>query len=863
MAVSGPKVVPVSQRRTNVHRGGTARLSIGLIVSVMTLMAATAAQSKLLLNGTDCTLHEPLYNVTFDFNPLVSDLNHHVTSDEGDERFFFNVCEKPGNGTGNGTGEPRAYLVRQNKKITLGYEPHLQLDDGRIQFSFVGEPCGTNGSRRYTLDIILLCSYEHTPEDLRVIPSTPDQCRYFIFWDTPLACQPLEAQFKANRCSVREPTGARHEFDLMGLANANHEVALPGGARFVVSVCKPIRYGHLTMCPPGTGVCLVNGTDYLDFGQALPAPTLDATGQLVMEMRSKTAPCQNSRIVFTCGTEDGVYDSGPVYRGRRDNCTHEFLWRTPLACRDTRPCSVSNPITGTRYDLSLLANRTYSLTARDNRTYEVGVCRIPASSRCPLDAGACEVNDTLSVGLGAISNELHYETTGAPYLLYRSGAVCDGTTGRRWETKLEFICETDPVEGGRSGKVVPPTVVENGDCQLVVHFETVLVCEPALMACGAHNESAIDQYVDLTPLVDATRNYEARVTTPTGGQPDRRYFLNVCRPLVPQYGLSCRGGAAACEATFDGVTARNETTLGFPDVSLVVAGDTVLMKYLRGDPCPQDPVTNLSTTVAFRCAQTAGLGVPVLVEIEHGCHYRFEWDTAVICPPERTLTHVPGNCSFHNPATVGWFDANGTLTELAMCDKVPTVATVDYRTGTLNLQYTVQTEGTNCSSTKGVRTYNLTVTCAPAESRLERTEPTECFELLQRQTPDVCALVGRNATTPPSTTAAPPNVTSTTEPTTTETIGKHVQPASTGLGPFGIVLICLTVLSTLSGGTWYLVRRHPAHCRQLYALLLCRGILNKDDYPSTLYSRVDNSETSSLLLNPANVMSDSDDDMLI
>lgn len=98
---------------------------------------------------------------------------------------------------------------------------------------------------------------------------------------------------------------------------------------------------------------------------------------------------------------------------------------------------------------------------------------------------------------------------------------------------------------------------------------------------------------------------------------------------------------------------------------------------------------------------------------------------------------------------------------------------------------------------------------------------------------------------------------------TTETIGKHVQPAGTGPGPFGIVLICLTVLSTLTGGTWYLVRRHPAQCRQISSVLLCRGLLNKDDYPSTLYSRVDNSETSSLLLNPANVMSDSDDDMLI
>uniref|UniRef100_A0A1Y9H1X1 MRH domain-containing protein n=1 Tax=Anopheles dirus TaxID=7168 RepID=A0A1Y9H1X1_9DIPT len=860
MAASGPKVAPVSQRRTSVCRSGTARLSIGSIVTVLTVMAATAAQSKLLLNGTDCTLREPLYNVTFDFNALSSDLNHHVMSDEGDERFFFNVCDKPG---GNGTGEARAYLVRGDTKLTLGYEPHLQLTDGRIQFAFVGEPCAGNGSRRYTLDIILLCSYERTPADLRVIPHTPDQCRYFIFWDTPLACQPLAPQFQASRCAVRETAGARHEYDLMGLATGNHEVALPDGARFVVSVCKPVRYGHLTMCPPGTGVCLVNGTDYQDYGQALPAPTLDAAGQLVMELRSKATACQNSLIVFECGTEDGVDEAGPTYRGLRDNCTHEFRWRTSLACRDTRPCSVSNPITGTWYDLGPLANRTYRLTARDNRTYEVGVCRIPASSHCPLDAGACEVTAAQSVGLGAVSSELHYETTGAPYLLYRSGAVCDATSGRRWETKLEFICETDPVEGARSGAVVPPTVVENGDCQLVVHFETVLVCEPALMACGAYNESTIDQYVDLTPLVDAARNYEARVAAgpSTAQQPARRYFLNVCRPLVPEYGLSCRGGAAACEATFDGVTARNETTLGFPDVSLVVAGDTVLMKYLRGDPCPHDPLTNLSSTVAFRCDRTAGRGVPVLVEIEHGCHYRFDWPTAVICPPERALTYVPANCSFHNPATSGWFAANATLGELALCGQQPTVATVDYRTGTLNLQYTAQADA-NCTSTKGLRTYNVTVACAPQSSR-ERTEPARCFERVQQQSPGVCALVGRDPAASPTTTPAPTMASTTDAPTTDDTTGKHVQPAGTGLGPLGIVLICLTVLGTLSGGTWYLARRHPAHCRQLYALLLCRGILNKDDYPSTLYSRVDDGETSSLLLNPANVMSDSDDDMLI
>ncbi|XP_052900881.1 cation-independent mannose-6-phosphate receptor [Anopheles moucheti] len=691
--------------RVSPASGG--RLSIGFIIVTLALMT-TAAQSKLLVNGTDCIIREPLYNVTFDFNALSSDLNHHVMSEENNERFFFNVCDKEQPGKDNRTGT-RAYLVRQDKRITLGYEAHLQLNDGRMHFSFLGEPCG-NGSN-YTLDVILLCSYERTPTDLRVIPYTPDQCRYFIFWDTPLACQPLPTTLVANRCTVSDGTN-RHLYNLLPLGSANHELPLPDGSRFVVSVCKPVRYGHLTMCPPGTGVCLVNGTEYRDYGQAVSDPKIDPSGRLVMEMRSKSEACENSLVVFECGKDDGI-ETGPIYRGRKDNCTHEFVWRTALACRDTRPCSVTNPITGTRYDLGLLANRTYTLTARDNRTYEVGVCRIPASSHCPLDAGACEVSAKQSVGLGAISDELHYDTTGAPYLLYRSGAVCDASAERRWETRLEFICETDPVEDGRTGTVVPPIVVENGECQLVVHFETVLVCEPALMACGAYNESAIDQYVDLSPLMDSTQNYEAR----NRGEQGRRYFLNVCRPLVPQYGLSCRGGAAACEATFDGVTARNETTLGFPDVSLVVAGDTVLMKYLRGDPCRQDPLTNLSTTVAFRCSQTAGRGQPVLVEIEHGCHYRFDWATAVICPPELTVPFEPSNCSFHNPSTATWMPMNGVLDELSLCDKRP-VASVDYRTGSLNIRYT-EPDPVNCSTTNGVKTYNVTVACAP-DSPLDR-----------------------------------------------------------------------------------------------------------------------------------------------
>ncbi|XP_053678370.1 cation-independent mannose-6-phosphate receptor [Anopheles nili] len=857
----------MASRRVHVGRMscGTVRLLIcSFAVAVTTF--ATAAQSKLLLNGTGCTIREPMYNVTFDFNALSSDLNHHVTSEDNGERFFFNVCD----GTDTKAGEPQAYLVRPAGRITLGYEAHLQLDDGRLQFSFVGESCGHGAN--YSLDIVLLCSYERTPEGLRVIPHTPDQCRYFIFWDTPLACQPLpKALNTASRCAVKEGPGG-HEYNLQALAGANHEVPLLDGSRFVLSVCKPVRYGHLTMCPPGAGVCLVNGTTYTDLGQAVATPTIDGTGRLVMMMRSGAAPddpCRGSRILFECGSDELA---APEYLGQPTGCGHEFRWRTPDACRDTRPCTVSNPITGTRYDLGLLANRTYRLaTANGSHTYELGVCHIPASSQCALDSGACEITGTQSVGLGVISNELHYDTTGAPYLLYRSGAICDAKTKRRWETRLEFICETDPVEGGHTGAIVPPIVVENGDCQLVVHFETVLVCEPALMACGAYNESTIDQYVDLTPLADAASNYEALVGPGVfnGALPTKRYFLNVCRPLVPQFGLSCRGGAAACEATFDGVTARNETTLGFPDVSLVVAGQTVLMKYLRGDPCRADPLTNLSTTVSFRCVPAAGLGRPVLVEIEHECHYRFEWATGVICPPEVGLVFEKSNCTVRNGATGGEFGLDKLIPGgPSLCDKQP-IASVDYHLAVLNVYFTV---AENCSSSQGTKTYNLTINCG-TDSPLERSKPSNCSEVIKKQTPTVCALVGRKAAGTAAPTTLPTIITpGTDEPThtpdvtkapstTSEPVGTHVTPEG-GVGAFGVVLICLSVFVTLGTATWYLVWRHPDRRRQMHDLLLCRGNA-RDGFPRTMYSRVDNGEVSSLLLNPANILSDSDDDMLI
>ncbi|XP_050082389.1 cation-independent mannose-6-phosphate receptor [Anopheles aquasalis] len=877
-------------------------LILAYVGSLLATMATpTGGSSKLIINGTNCTLVEPLYNVSFDFRELSSDLRHHVMSDRK-EHFIFNVCND---------NQPAALLVRQTSgsNVTLGYSANLRLEDGRIHFGFEGEPCtggGTNTttSQRYTLDLILLCSYDRTQIELNVIPYSPDQCHYYIFWTTPYACLPLPESLRDAHCTVRNPTDSQHTFNLSPLANVNHQLSDGRGSHFLVSVCKPLHYGHLAMCPPGSGVCFVNGsaTDvrhrYIDYGQMVANPTIDtATGQLMMQLNSSTERCDNSRIVFECapGNVPGQ-DEGPQYIGK-DNCTHEFRWRTALACNRTpRPCTVENPITGTVYDLEPLANRVYNLT-EGNRNYQVAVCQMPETiTRCPPGSGSCEIVGSQSDSYGDVNSLLQHTTTGAPFLLYESGALC--RDGRRWKTKLEFICETDRDHPTAGGMMVAPRVVESGDaadCQLVVQFETVLVCEPP-MQCRAFNRTA-DDWVDLTPLVKSVGNYEVQGA-------GRRFLLNVCRPLVPQYGLSCRGGAAACAADFDGTTYRNETTLGFPDVSLTVAEDTVLLRYLRGDRCPSDPHANASSTITFRCRLgPTGFGHPVLTHIEADCHHRFDWNTSVVCPGSANDVRFDRTeCSLINVATgslplhlnqIMVANGNGTGSQNAqfvpeaLCNGGTSPRTwVDYGTATLQVQFNIASNATcETATTKGTKSYNLTLVCGNVDAAMETIMDSECQVSWRVQTKAVCGLVGREAPTineevtvepllPPD--QSPDTGTTVQHPTVTPTPAAAAHPSGEGGAAgghaLGIVLISLGVcLVVVSAVHTYLVWRKPEYRRRsgpaLVAFLTCRHLRGQSErnheYRGTAYTRVDNNEVSSLLLNAADVSNDTDDDMLI
>ena len=134
-----------------------------------------------------------------------------------------------------------------------------------------------------------------------------------------------------------------------------------------------------------------------------------------------------------------------------------------------------------------------------------------------------------------------------------------------------------------------------------------------------------------------------------------QFYINVCRALVPQFELHCDANAAVCKASVIDGKPVNETSLGFPDVSLTVvnsSGDgeaTPQLKYLRGSACADHPGENASSLIHFKCNAKAGRGRPVLKSIDDECTYHFEWETNTIC--KDSVAEFGANCVVTNKDT--------------------------------------------------------------------------------------------------------------------------------------------------------------------------------------------------------------------
>jgi insulin-like growth factor 2 receptor len=130
----------------------------------------------------------------------------------------------------------------------------------------------------------------------------------------------------------------------------------------------------------------------------------------------------------------------------------------------------------------------------------------------------------------------------------------------------------------------------------LVHWNTRLACENPV-PCAA---SLLGHQTDLSSLIRVSQNYRIEL-------PDKRiFFLNVCRPLLPQTGLNCGAGAAACMARRAAGSFIEELNLGFATSSPTVTPDGASLVYSSGSPCPRRPAVNATTKITFKCNPLVG-----------------------------------------------------------------------------------------------------------------------------------------------------------------------------------------------------------------------------------------------------------------
>lgn len=517
-------------------------------------------------------------------------------------------------------------------------------NDGSIRFSYTGEKCDDKSN--YTMNVMLHCDYAETKNDFIGVFYDTGHCEVNVFLRTPAACLPVADNFKNINCVVKGSDGV---YDFSSLRNSNHKAAGPNETTFIIGICNPTLYSHEAACEAGTSVCLYNSkaasgeSQYKNMGMMTQAFKQE-NGYIGLTMTTKE-PCEgnktySSKFMFECDPLAEV--SYPTFHSTV-NCVNIFSWPTALACADKKPCQVADADTGVSYDFSSLSGTQFVAINKNNteETIHFSVCS-QVNEPCMKSSGSCVVKNSnkQSTQAGVVNDVLKLNGKNA-YLLYENGASCK-QLGNKFTTRIDFVCadnKTDEV----------PVAVEDG-CSITIYFKTLLACK-YIKNCVA--KTLDDEEIDLRPLIDFDGNYEATVNVKnlpkeTGSV---MYLLNVCRPLNAKYSLNCHGTSGACrtEIEKDGKH-ENEMSLGHPDYSLstVKKGDSneVIMKYFDGAQCPTDKDENVTTEIRFYCNETAGLGNPILQNIDQ-CKYSFDFPTNILCH-ERLVDMRNGSCQLVN-----------------------------------------------------------------------------------------------------------------------------------------------------------------------------------------------------------------------
>ncbi|XP_063079301.1 cation-independent mannose-6-phosphate receptor [Engraulis encrasicolus] len=606
--------------------------------------AACAIESVKDTNQT-CTIRDPVSGFEFDLNPLTSKNGYSVPGNG--RNFTLNIC---GSAPACSTKEGEQFAgceLEDGKPIGhVGVERSLEYSsEGELKLTYKGE-LDEETATRTTFLINFVCDNDDagTLKFERAEMGTSTHVTHDVFFEfaTPLACLPSPVD-----CQVTDASG--NEYDLSDLSSDDQPYKpidtseQAKSQKFFLNVCKPLP--HVDGCPAGNlGACAIINGRSLNLGYVQSTPQASDGSLSIVYQGGEACGAgrrYSTRIIFLCDDHLG----SPIF-DRKDGCEYVFIWRTSEACPIQRVqgenCKVTDPRSGHQFDLSPLSGHNYEVMSGQYE-YHFAVCGGLSKSVCPHgtdEVSSCQVEGSSHRIAGLASQTLTYED-GLIMINYTHGEKCHRIYER--STAILFSCDQSKSPGQ------PEFIKETSDCTYMLEWHTALACPPFKTISCTYDDGDGNFY-DLSSLSRsslslATSNWRAELH-------GKRFYLNVCKSLLPQGGSwACPSSAAACMKTED----DHYLSLGEAKSQLQwdKSSQVLVLRYTDGAPCPDDKERQKTTIIRFKCDQTRGESEPHLVSALEKCVYTFSWITAAACPLNATRH---GDCRVTNPATGHVFD---------------------------------------------------------------------------------------------------------------------------------------------------------------------------------------------------------------
>ncbi|KAG1683720.1 Cation-independent mannose-6-phosphate receptor [Nymphon striatum] len=596
--------------------------------------------------GSGCTVVDPLYGEHYDMNEL-HNMNEDYVAHSENHDYFINVCGPlVDHGHGNCAGASVCQEDSGKNAKNAGMpSSELIFEGGQLTLKYTGGTSNCHKKYKRQSIISFLCDHSIKEKGPSFITER-DDCTYLFEWKTKYACP----HFAVSGCAIMDDQGNGYDLSSISLPDGNHYVSSEDNPnlKFVINICRTVvpRKGSVDR---DTFPIFRDGNLFLIYEHGDLCKTSDGKNN---RMRTE--------ISLICDMD--IKENQPVYLGYDSSkCKYSFTWQTRAACPilpETKVldnCTAINEVTGQKFDLNSLKNEIgYRIRTNDNHIYYINICEKLKSSPCGENSGICqeEFIGNNSWNIGNFNSKLHYHK-GALILNYTGGAMCHGNTFQR-NAIIEFGC-------GDSDDTEPTFVSESGDCTYLFVWRTKWACEEQINCQTINGKNGT--ITDLSSLIKSSSTITSRSSyhTATSLIDNAAYYINVCSPLNSITGVHCPAGAAICrQSTTDG----GETmSLGRPThPPLYDFQGNLILIFGDGSVCPEDKTRTISSVIFFTCnhfsssrdyeyirwadsipgAIISEVNVlkemienqPVLV-LYYKCVYKFEWETALACPPEK------------------------------------------------------------------------------------------------------------------------------------------------------------------------------------------------------------------------------------